>query len=643
MRYLLFVFAVFLFPLKSHAGSPLDNFARLPMVKDIQISPDGKRIAYLRDVKQNYIIVVQSLINPKAKPVTLKIAEATIRDLEWVSNERILFSSSQAQYSRGDFETFTFWRSGLLNAENGDTIWAFNSERFKYNIGAPQLVSKLHNDPEHILLSYYYSLAGSYNQIKAVFKVNINSGEREQIYRDSNASNWIAETSDQIDSFIEFDYKNEIAKINFRIEGTDDFQFLITGGKSGEEAFFSEYILGQSKDRKSVYYYERDEDEILYLAKSDIDGVKVSNKRNVSNNKKYDVDTVTYDYHSGKLNGFMIIEDITNTTYFDPVLAQVQADLDATFPDASIRITSYDKKKTKFVAFVSGSEYPQQYLLYDTIAGSLGLLGVGFPNADTALLSKVEKFNYRAKDGTQLSAYLTLPKTSNSEKPKLIVLPHGGPASRDSMSFDWVRQFFAAHGYAVLQVNFRGSSGFGKKFEEAGHGQWGKKMQTDVDEGVDELIGKGLVDSDRICIVGGSYGGYVAMYAATSNPERYKCAVSFAGISELYNVFYHEEQQLGSTSYFQKSIGDQLDLEYLKKFSPLEMVTERTSPIMLIHGTEDTSVPVFQSSKMFKKLKEKGVLDSTYIEIEGADHWMSSGKTRRIFLENAIKFIDKHI
>lgn len=642
MKYFFTVF-VLLFAIQTHAANPLDTFARLPLVKDIQISPDGKRIAYLRDVKQDYIIVVQSLVNPKAKPVTLGIAGANIRDIEWVSSDRILFSSTQVKYWRGDFETFTFWRAGLLNADTGDTIWAFNSERFKYNIGAPQLVSKLPNDPEHILLSYYYTTSVADKQINAIYKVNVMNGEREQVFKTSNASNWIAESNEKIDSYQTYDFKSGTSKTHFRIGRSNNYQFLLTQDENGEETYFDENILGQSQDRKAVYYYKRSEDDILVLVKSDIEGNKVSNERNISENTKYDVDSVTYDYHSGKLNGYSLVDDITRTTYFDAALAQAQADLDATFPDASIEITSYNKKKTKFVAFISGSEYPEQYLLYDTVAGSLGMLGVGFPKADASLLSKVQNFKYEASDGTPLSGYLTLPNSSSSDKPKLIVLPHGGPAARDDKAFNWERQFFASQGYAVFQVNFRGSSGYGKKFEEAGHGQWGQKMQSDVDEGVAAIIDKGLVDGNRVCIVGASYGGYIAMYAATAKPELYKCAVSFAGVSELYNVFYHQEQQKGSNRYWQTSIGDGTDLEYLKKYSPLEMANEKTSPILLIHGTDDTVVPSFQSSKMFKKLKELGIEDSMYVEIEDADHWMSSGKTRRSYLENAIKFVDKHI
>lgn len=631
------------FSVIARADISVDTFARIPLAKGIQISPDGGQIAYMRDVKGEYVLVVQSLINPKIKPKTLKIEGANIRSVEWITANRLIFSSSQPFYSRGDFEKFTMWRTGLFDTDNGETIYAFNSERFKYNIGAPQMVSKLPSDPNHILMSYYYTLADSSKTIHAVFKVNIQNGKRKTVMKEKDIYTWIADSNEQIGIYQKYSDKTSALSSYFLDPKSGDYEVLSVIDENGKKKDAEKQFIGLAPDRKALYYFAENNEKRYALFKADINNFIVENDRQLSAASNYDVDTYSKDLYSGIVDGYTIVTDHSETTYFDPTLAQVQADLVATFPDTSIDITSYDKKKIKFVAKLSSDEFAEQYVLYDTSAGTLGLLGQGYPLPAGMQLSPVERFDYKAKDGLALSGYLTLPIAQSEGKPKLIVMPHGGPASRDTKEFDWMRQFFASKGYAVFQPNFRGSEGFGSEFEELGHGQWGQNMQTDVDDGVSALIKKGLVDESKICIVGASYGGYVAMYAAASQPERYRCAVSFAGVSELSNMFYHAEQQKGGISYWSKSIGNKSDLEFLRQYSPLDMATKNIAPLLMIHGEDDTVVPSFQSSKMYTRLKELKVDTVQYIELEEADHWLSTGNSRKVLAENAIAFIEKHM
>ena len=639
----------------SHANSHLDTFGRLPFVRDIQLSPDGKHIAYLREVNHEYIVVVQSLVNPKQTPRTLKISDNRMRDINWVGDKALLFTSTGTQYSTGDFETFTFFRTGIMNIEDGSVVWPFDSPKFTYNINGPRLESKMSKDASHIIMSYYYRLgadATSSEQkrtarkepriMNAVFKINIEDGSRDRIFSESDITDFIVDDRGDIVMYKKYDKRSDTYMNMYLVPNTNDYEALYI--KEGEElGLFTYRVVKLSPNRKTVYYYGLKDDDIGVLLEGRIEGNNVVESKIISDNQSYDLDYILADYNTTELIGYDVRRDFNDASFFDTTHAQAYADLVATFPDAEVNINSSNRANTKFVARISGDQHPEEYFLYNTQEGSLAYLGSGYPLPEGTQLQEVKRYAYKASDDLPLFAYLTLPKTSTTQKHKLIVLVHGGPASRDTKTFDWERQFYAAMGYAVFQPNFRGSAGFGETFEKAGHGEWGKRMQSDIDEGVESLIAAGIVDPKQICIVGSSYGGYAAMYAASAKPEMYKCAVSFGGISELSNIFYHEEQQKNTIGYWTKSIGERSELDELKKHSPLFMANEKTSPILLIHGAEDTVVPPFQSDKMRKRLIELGHKDTLYIEIENEDHWMSSGKSRRIYLESAMGFIEKHI
>lgn len=619
----------------AQAYSNVDNFGRLPFVKDVQISPDGKKIAYLRDLDGKYVVVTQALAG--GKPTVFGMKKAQIRGFTWANNKNVLLNLTIPYYSRGDFETFTMFRLGILDVELNEVKWIFNTSRFKSNISAPELVNKLPDDKEHILLSYYYG------QTKALYKVKLEDGSREEVFRDANARKWL--TDNDGDVFLYRQYSGNVSKwVNlYRDNSEREFERLSIL-KDGKLENFTEVVVKLSKDKKTIYYWQNNKQSRRILVKSSIDKFLVSEATTVAENDIYDVDSIVYDYNNAHMMvGTKLIEDYPEYDYLDNELAQIQADLKATYFDTEVNITSYDLKRDRIVIKISGGSYPEKYTIYDRKLGQLTPVTEGYPAVDKALLGKVNRFDYETSDKQQITGYLTMPVLKTDGKPPLIVMPHGGPESRDDMSFDWMRQFYVAEGFAVFQPNFRGSSGFGKDFAKSGYGQWGKAMQRDVDEGVKLLITDGRIDPSRICVVGGSYGGYVAMFSATSRQSMFKCSVSFAGISNLGDVFLHEKEQLNFSDYFTQSIGKPGNYQDLHQYSPYHLASKTTLPLLLIHGNKDTQVPVFQSKKMYKKLKELGNDKSEYFEIEGEDHWFSSGNSRRIFLEESLRFINKHI
>jgi dipeptidyl aminopeptidase/acylaminoacyl peptidase len=229
----------------------------------------------------------------------------------------------------------------------------------------------------------------------------------------------------------------------------------------------------------------------------------------------------------------------------------------------------------------------------------------------------------------------------------LIVLPHGGPAARDTADFDWWSQALADQGYAVLQPNYRGSS-LNRHHLEAGFGQWGRKMQTDLSDGVRYLAKEGIIDPARVCIVGGSYGGYAALAGATIDPGVYRCAVSVAGLSDLKRMlqFTNDKHLYG---------GPEADLRYLDRFlgvkgpddpaldaiSPIKHVDDIKAPVLLIHGHDDTVVPFEQSQVMYDAMRHAGK-DVQLVELAHEDHWLSKSETRLQMLQASVQFLRAH-
>ncbi|QQN75105.1 S9 family peptidase [Croceicoccus sp. YJ47] len=237
-----------------------------------------------------------------------------------------------------------------------------------------------------------------------------------------------------------------------------------------------------------------------------------------------------------------------------------------------------------------------------------------------------------------MEAIVTVPQDREAKNLPVIVMPHGGPRARDYEGWDSWAQFFADRGYAVIQPNFRGSTGYGVAFERAGLGQWGLRMQDDVDDALAWAAGKGMVDPARACIVGGSYGGYVAMRAAERNPELYRCAISFAGVADLSKMMSHDSASYvgrGLRAYWKGQVSD------LAGVSPINNAQGFGIPVLLVHGKDDLRVPVDQSRDMAKKLRAAGK-DVTYIEQAEGDHHFSRDEDLVEFLKAAELFLDTH-
>jgi dipeptidyl aminopeptidase/acylaminoacyl peptidase len=299
------------------------------------------------------------------------------------------------------------------------------------------------------------------------------------------------------------------------------------------------------------------------------------------------------------------------------------------------------------VVLVEGAREGYSYALVDLVAKAAGWIGDVYPNIPPEQMAQPKPITYKAADGLDIPGYLTLPLGRSAKGLPLIVMPHGGPGARDTLDFDWLREAIVSRGYAVLQPNFRGSTGYPGGFLEAGYGQFGRKMQTDLSDGVRRLVADGIVDPKRVCIFGWSYGGYAALAGATLEHGVYRCAADMAGPSDLRLMLQQVQTKTGSRNNDSirfwgrymgaKGPGDPaLDL-----ISPARQAANADIPILIVHGKDDTVVDYSQSTVMAEALRKAGKPVSL-VSLDSEDHWGSRSETRLQLLQAVLDFLIKN-
>jgi dipeptidyl aminopeptidase/acylaminoacyl peptidase len=358
-----------------------------------------------------------------------------------------------------------------------------------------------------------------------------------------------------------------------------------------------------------------------------------------------DAQSAIHDPATGLLIGNAVLSGDTRTyDFFDPHDAAVWRSISKAYAGDEVSLKSWSDDRTKIIVRVDSAEYGPAYALVDTTALKASWLGAEYEALKSEDISPVKPVRYKAADGLEISGYLTLPRGRDPRGLPLVVLAHGGPAARDTPGFDWWAQALASRGYAVLQANFRGSVGFGPEFYKAGFGEFGRKMQTDLSDGVRDLARQGLIDPKRVCIVGASYGGYAALAGAALDRGVYRCAMSYAGPSDLRSQIYDSQEKQGREAlrYWARFIGARdLDDPVLATISPAAHAADVDIPLLLIHGRDDTVVPIAQSRRMAAAMRRAGK-PVELLELKGEDHWLSTGATRLAMLQATVDFLEKN-
>jgi len=336
----------------------------------------------------------------------------------------------------------------------------------------------------------------------------------------------------------------------------------------------------------------------------------------------------------------------TNTNspyyYFDPAMQDIVTKAEKAVEGYRMTIIDRANDPRRMVLYTEGDDDAGTYYLVDFAAGSSQPIGSCYPDIPVEWITSKASMKYKAADGLEIEAYLTLPPNREAKALPLVVFPHGGPFARDDITLDTQAQTFASQGYAVFQPNFRGSDGYGVEFLKAGYGEWGGKMQSDLSDGVKALVAKGLVDPKRVCIVGISYGGYAALAGAIFDKGIYNCAVDISGVSdvtawlELQRSYLSEVDSVGY-NYLKRYLGN----ADTRKISPINYAGQASIPIMIAHGRDDSRVPFKQSETMVAALKSAGK-DVTFLALTHTDHNETDEAERVMLMNGVVDFIQRH-
>lgn len=341
--------------------------------------------------------------------------------------------------------------------------------------------------------------------------------------------------------------------------------------------------------------------------------------------------------------GVEYTDDAPRTHWLDPEMARHQRNLEQVLGGGRVKIFSMSNDRSRMLVQHSSAADPGALYVYTPGQKRLDLYANLRPDIDFRAMSEPQPFSFESRDGHTMHGYLTLPRDRETKGLPLIVYPHGGPYGiRDAMVYDdWV-QLFASRGYAVLQVNFRGSGGYGSAFEELGDGQMGRRMQDDLDDALDWAVAAGYADPARVCIVGASYGGYAALWGVLRNPERYRCAASFAGVTDWPDMLRYDRNYLGR-SYYRRVWKAKVTGEKgtdLTELSPVDQIAKLERPVLLVHGTEDRRVPFAQFEKLVAAAEKAGKSVET-LKLEDG-HSLLKEENELEFYETLLAFLQRH-
>ena len=647
MRYIayLLVTIALLSPIAFAKQPPLTykEFGHLPMIESPTVSPNGEYIASVFNSDDGPKVVLSKFGSTDISTlVQLRKSEDRIENIYWANNERLLISASYSEkivnrYFRMN-RIFSVSIDGKDVRELKTKIIKKLAPWEKRAMADINLVSLLKDDKHHVLLQMY----DVKDEAQVVYKVNVYDGEFTKLFANQyNVYTWVVNEDDQVT----FGYGSlkedpEVRTIWHRKTENDEWKLLHKQKAFEGETFAPIAVQGDKllvltdheTRRKALWEYDIASGEYVKL---------------VYGHEKYDVRNVIYNTDRDEIIGATYFEHFRQDHYFSDKNNELASIVKNTFKGFFTNIYSISEDDTKLLVFAAKDNSPTKFFWLDLENKKGGMWFSQYPYLENQLLANVLPIDFQARDGVALNGYLTLPAKSTTAKPPLVVWPHGGPMGvRDYQYFDPYVQFFTNKGYAVLQVNYRGSGGFGSDFEASGYHQWGEKMQQDLYDGVTWLQDKNLVDTNNACFAGYSYGGYAALTAAFQHPNAYKCIISIAGISDLYELAEKDYKwEGGIRAHIVNTIGDPSNDEIankLKANSAINHLDKIKAPILLLHGTHDTQVRLNQSKDFYKSAKSAG-LKVKYVEFKHGTHYLDEAENRLKAFSELDAFLNKHL
>ena len=652
-------------PAVSHAAEPaapartltLDDLFSEEGARDVAISPSGHYLAAVVRRKDADLLVVQDLDTGKHLGIQ-KIGrkdigpqyDARIVTVYWKTDDRLLFRLSimpaegvswsrlaNGGYRRLGNRLLAIDRDGRNLARLlGDNR---NSElAMAFDLG--DIRSMLPHDPDNILMVV------DGEDGRSLFKVNVRTGMGTVVEHASD-SVWDWWLDLQGNPVVRVEVRAGSLRFYRRQEGErwkkfysvrlrelkeqNDYEPL---GPSDQTGKFYVLARPEGAQRRGVYLYDLQNESF---------------GPPIAENSDFDITSASVSREGKGVQRYCYLAHVRICESGDAQLNAHMKGVRKFFKDsANVYVVDSSDDNHVLLLYVEGPSDAPAYYRYSTDKRQIQVVGMVQQSMNEKLLPSATLVEYTARDGVKVTGYLTRPPgAETATRLPLVMMPHGGPEARDHLSFDLYVEYLAARGYAVFQPNFRGSDGFGRSFAESGYGEWGRKMQDDVNDALKLLVDRNIVDPQRVCIVGASYGGYAALAGATLNPEQYRCVVSIAGIASLEDFLKSKRKKHGADSeiyqYWIKQIGDpERDAERIAAVSPALHIDRIKAPILLVHGDADQIV-AYSQSQQFKKQLDKSGRKTELITLEDEDHNGWSDEDERRVLEAVGTFLQTNL
>jgi dipeptidyl aminopeptidase/acylaminoacyl peptidase len=612
----------------AEALTPLEVFGRLPTLEDVIISPDGTKIAFVRTAEDKRTLLVGRLKDAETLG-GVRVGDTKLRGVEWIDDDNLLATVSSTSlppfgYLGGMREWYQLATYNVSKRHLGPLSFEVTNEKTFNVVVGETAVRDVGGQPMLFVPGYYVTD----KTLPGLFTFSIPERRVRLIAKGPEPNtDWLIDEAGRIAAQFVYHDNSKLWEIKAR---KDDRLTLVA---SGTAAIDVPNVLGFSADGSAIIVRFVENGDSVWKPLNVKDGTW-----DAPLEKGAAFARVIEDRKSGRIIGGVREVGGDQYVFFDNELQAHWNAILRTFPNERVLLASHSDEFSKVVVKIFGANDGYVYALYDWYTHHAAILGPVY--AGLSAPAPVKAISYVAADGLTIPGFLTLPRGMPEKDLPLIVLPHGGPAVADTLEFDWWAQALASQGYAVLQPNYRGSA-LSLRFIEAGFGQWGRKMQTDLSDGVRYLAKQGVIDPARVCIVGGSYGGYAALAGVTLDPGVYRCAVAVAGISDLrrFRKWTIENHLSWSQRYWDRFMGtaDQND-PALIAISPIEHVSAVTVPVLLIHGRDDTVVPFEQSDVMLSALKRMGK-SVQLVTMKHEDHWLSRSETRLQMLQASLEFL----
>ena len=606
---------------KERVEIPMEDFFRNPEKSSFNISPNGLLIAYMKPWEEGnrmMNIYVKSMDSNDEFRIT-DASERSIYGFFWISNERIAYIQD-----KGGDENFRIYAVNI-DGTNEVNLTPFDNVQ-------SQIIDDLEDNPDYMIVG----LNIRNPQIHDAYRLNVNSGELTMLAENpGNISSWmtdnngvlrIATTSDGINT-----------SILYREDETKEFVSILTTNfkESVSPLFFtfdnSELYVSSNRgrDKSAIYTFNLEaakEDKLIFEhPEVDVYSLMRSKKRQV-------------------ITGVVYTTDKTRRVFFDKEREALQQKIEQKLPNIDVAISSFNKDETKAVLVAYSDKSRGTYYYYDIKDDKLSKLADLSPWLNEEDMASMIPISYQSRDGLTINGYLTLPVGSSGKNLPVVVNPHGGPWARDYWGFNSEVQYLANQGYAVFQMNFRGSTGYGREFWELSFKQWGKTMQDDITDGVNWLISEGIADPDRIAIYGASYGGYATLAGLTFTPDLYACGVDYVGVSNLFTFIetIPPYWELYRQMLYEMVGHPEKDKVLLTEGSPALNVEKIKAPLFIAQGANDPRVKKSESDQMVEALKNQGV-DVPYMVKEDEGHGFYNEENRFDFYRAMTEFLDKYL